>query len=134
LRGASPEYHPDPRGLLTARVALAKNYRSRAELSPEQFLLTASTSEAYSFVLHVLCDPGERILVPAPSYPLFSQLAQVAGVKLVPYRIAYDGAFHTDLATLPTKDEARRQKIKALFCVSPNNPTGNSLRQEELAR
>lgn len=134
LQGAPPEYHPDPRGLLSARVALASSYASRAALAPEQFLLTASTSEAYSFVLHVLCDPGDKILVPAPSYPLFGQLAQIAGVELVPYRIAYDGAFHTDLATLPTREEARRQRIKALFCVSPNNPTGSSLRHDELSR
>lgn len=134
LKSAPPEYRPDPRGLHLARVALTASYKTRAALSPEQFLLTASTSEAYSFVLHVLCDPGDKILVPTPSYPLFGQLAQIAGVELVPYRIAYDGAFHTDLATLPTKEEAGRQKIKALFCVSPNNPTGNSLRKEELTR
>lgn len=134
LLNAPPEYHPDPRGLWEARVALAANYRSRSAVSPDQFLLTASTSEAYSYVLHVLCDPGDRILVPSPSYPLFTQLSQIAGVELVPYRVAYDGAFHTDLSTLPSKEEARRQNIKALFSVSPNNPTGNSLRQEELER
>lgn len=134
LSDAGPDYTPDARGLFAARRALAASYRARASIAPEQLLLTASTSEAYSFVLHVLCNPGDKILVPSPSYPLFAQLAQIAGVELVPYRIAYDGAFHTDLGTLPSKEQVRAQGIKALFAVSPNNPTGNSLRQEELNR
>lgn len=134
LKGAAPDYSPDPRGLKNARLALCENYAPRASITPEQILLTASTSEAYSFALHVLCDPGDRILVPRPSYPLFAQLAQLAGVELVPYRIAYDGAFHTDLATLPTREQVSAQGIKALFAVSPNNPTGNCLRQEDLQR
>lgn len=134
LRDAQPEYSPDPRGQRSARVALAENYARRTSIAPDQLLLTASTSEAYSFVLQILCDPGDKILVPSPSYPLFAQLAQIAGVELVPYRIAYDGAFHTDLGTLPTQERVRAQGVKALFAVSPNNPTGNSLREEELSR
>lgn len=132
--GAPPGYTPDPRGLPSAREALARSYGERKSVDADQFILTASTSEAYSFVLNVLCDPGDRILVPSPSYPLFEQLSQIAGVELVRYRISYDGAFHTDLGSLPTFCQVRTQRIKAIFSVSPNNPTGNSLRKEELER
>ena len=134
LETAAPDYSPDPRGLLRARLALSTHYGKRARVTPDQFLLTASTSEAYSFALHVLCNPGDKILVPSPSYPLFAQLAKIAGVEPVRYRIAYDGAFHTDLGSLPTREQVQAQKIRALFVVSPNNPTGHCLRQEELDR
>jgi aspartate/methionine/tyrosine aminotransferase len=93
-------------------------------------LLTASTSEAYAFLMKLLCDPGDEVLVPAPSYPLFELLAAFESVRLVPYRLAYDGAWHVDL------DSARRavtDRTRAVFMVSPNNPTGSFVKEDELA-
>jgi len=124
-------YRPEPRGNRDARRALVLAYANRAALRAEDLLLTASTSEAYSFLLHALCDPGDAILVPSPSYPLFDQLAHLASVEVVPYRLAYDGAWHIDLSSLPDETQIVRQKIRAVFSVSPNNPTGNMLRRSE---
>jgi alanine-synthesizing transaminase len=134
LSSTPPSYEPDPKGQAAAREALAKSYQKRAPVTSEQFILTASTSEAYSFTLLTLCDPGDSILVPAPSYPLFDQLAQLCGVRLIHYPLDYDGAFHVNLGRLPDAAFVKRQKVKALFCVSPNNPTGNRVTAEELER
>src|SRR5690606_30281452 len=81
-----------------------------------------------------LCDPGDAILVPVPSYPLFDQLAQLCGVRLIRYPLRYDGSFHVDLGSFPDATLAQREKVKAIFCVSPNNPTGNRVSSEELER
>ena len=88
---ASPQamdYDPQPKGLLTAREAVAAYYRREHDvrgLDPEQLVLTTSTSEGYSFVFRLLCNPGDELLVPKPSYPLFEFLADLQDVKLVPY-------------------------------------------------
>lgn len=129
-----PAYVPEARGLPEARRALVHLYERRAPLSEEQIVLTASTSESYFLLLLSLCDPGDAVLVPSPSYPLFSQLAQLSGVRLCFYRIHYDGAFHVDLASLPSRKEVEDQRIRAVFCVSPNNPTGNHLTLREWER
>ena len=91
-------------------------------------MLTASTSEAYAFLFKLLCDAGDAVLVPAPSYPLFEHLAELEGVQAVPYRLEYDGAWHVDV------DSVRRavtSRCKAIVVVSPNNPTGNYLQAPE---
>jgi aspartate/methionine/tyrosine aminotransferase len=119
-------YEPEPFGLPSARETIARMYGVDAS----RVMLTASTSEAYSFLFGLFCDPGDEVLAPAPSYPLFGQLAQIAGVKLVPYRLRYDGAWHVDLESLRA---ARTSRTRAILAVSPNNPTGSSLRREELA-
>jgi aspartate/methionine/tyrosine aminotransferase len=80
-------------------------------------------------LLKLLCDPGDEVLVPAPSYPLFGPLATFEGVTPVPYRLAYDGAWHVDLASLRA---ARTERTRAVFAVSPNNPTGSVVSQAEL--
>jgi len=128
LAAASREpYAPDALGLRSAREALA----SRLGLDADRMLLTASTSEAYAQLLTVLTDPGDAILVPAPSYPLFSALAQLAGVRAVPYALRYDGSWHVDAGSLA---QAVTCGARAVFFVSPNNPTGSFLRQDDLAR
>ena len=117
-------YRPEPFGLLSAREALAR----ATGASAAQVMLTASTSEAYAFLFKLLCDPGDAVLVPAPSYPLFEHLAELEGVQALPYRLAYDGAWHIDL------DDVRRAvtpRARAIVVVSPNNPTGHFLRQSE---
>jgi len=99
---ASLQYRPHPRGLGAAREAVAAYYRQRGgpELDPERILLTASTSEAYSFLFRLLCDPADEVLVGAPSYPLFDFLAAVEDVRLVSYPLIYDHGWHLDLHAL----------------------------------
>src|SRR5713226_7529648 len=91
-------YEPDPRGPLSARLAVAAYYRERGvELNPEQIFLTASTSEAYSYVFRLLADPGDNLLVPRPSYPLLDFLGRLDDLELTPYHLTYDQAWQIDL-------------------------------------
>lgn len=126
-------YRPEPFGSLAARAAVARHFaQSREVTAPalEDVLLTASTSEAYSFSFKLLCDPGDEVLVPAPSYPLFEHLAELEAVRLAPYRLAYDGAWHIDLDSV---QRALTPRTRALIVVSPNNPTGQYLTPAELS-
>ncbi len=134
LSDTEAAYSPEPRGLWEARQTVARLYDSRARITPEQVILTASTSESYSVLLKTLCDPGDAILIPEPSYPLFEHLARLSDVTVHRYKLAYDGAFHVDLSSLPSRQEAERRGIRALFCVSPENPTGHHLTKEEWER
>lgn len=120
-------YAPDCRGLEPARRAIAHLYRRRTRATPEDVRVTASTSEAYSHLLHLLCDPGDAVLVPRPSYPLFDHLAQLAGVRLVSYRLAYDGSWYLDRSSLPSPERLRQLGVRAVVAISPNNPTGSCL-------
>jgi alanine-synthesizing transaminase len=125
---ANPEamhYDPQPRGLLEARQAVCRYYRESHEvfdLDPERLILTTSTSEAYSYVFRLLCNPGDEILVPKPSYPLFEFLADLADVKLVPYPLIYDHGWQIDFDSLYRAATARS---RAVILVHPNNPTGS---------
>lgn len=125
--GCLEPYAPDALGYALAREAIA----ARLGLDPARMLLTASTSEAYAELLSLLTDPGDSILVPAPSYPLFSTLAQLAGVGAVPYALRYDGVWHVDPCSLK---EAAKCGARAVCFVSPNNPTGSYLRRDDLER
>src|SRR5690606_27684952 len=97
---------------------------------PGRIVLTASTSEAYSFLLKLLCDPGDDVLVPAPSYPLLEHLARFESVGVRPYTLTYDGAWFLDLASVRA---AVGPRTRAILVVSPNNPTGNYAKRSELA-
>ena len=125
---ANPEamqYDPQPRGLLAARQAVCRYYREAHEvfdLDAERLVLTTSTSEAYSYVFRLLCNPGDEILVPKPSYPLFEFLADLADVKLVPYPLLYDHGWQIDFDSLYKAATARS---RAVILVHPNNPTGS---------
>jgi aspartate/methionine/tyrosine aminotransferase len=122
-------YMPDPRGSLSAREAIAGYYRGRgAEIRPEDLFLTASTSEAYSFLFKLLCDGGDEVLVPRPSYPLFDFLAALDEVRPLPYLLRFDGAWHLDF---PTLESSLTERTRALVAVHPNNPTGSYLSLEE---
>ena len=123
-------YEPLPFGLPSARRAVAALYARPHAVDPERVVLTASTSEAYSLLFKLLCDPGDAIAVPQPSYPLFDHLASFESVTLVPYHLAYDGAWHIDAESLARAVGAR---TRAILVVSPNNPTGSYLKQSELA-
>jgi aspartate/methionine/tyrosine aminotransferase len=125
---ANPEamhYDPQPRGLLEARRAVCRYYRESHEvfdLDPERLILTTSTSEAYSYVFRLLANPGDEILVPKPSYPLFEFLADLADVKLVPYPLLYDHGWQIDFDSLY---KAATAQSRAVILVHPNNPTGS---------
>jgi alanine-synthesizing transaminase len=119
-------YEPAPFGLGSAREAVAREL----ELDPARVALTASTSEAYAFLFKLLCDPGDEVLVPVPSYPLFEHLARLEGVRAVPYPLVYDGVWHVDLDALRN---AVGPRARAVVTVSPNNPTGSYLKRAELA-
>lgn len=124
-------YQPAPFGLPSARVAVAERFAERGiGVSPERIVLTAGTSEAYGVLFKLLCDPGDELLVAAPSYPLLEHLAAFEAVHLVPYPLGYDGAWHIDLDALR---RARTDRCRALVVVSPNNPTGSYLKRDELA-
>lgn len=122
-------YEPLPFGLPEARAAIAESLGGT--VSPDDVVCTASTSEAYGWLFSLLADPGDTILVPSPSYPLFSFLAAHAAVRLVPYPLRYDGAWHTDLAELG-RIAAAEPRARAVLVVSPNNPTGSVLTAHEL--
>jgi alanine-synthesizing transaminase len=132
---ANPEamrYDPQPRGLPVARDAVCRYYcESHAEhLDVERLVLTTSTSEAYSYVFRLLCNPGDEILVPKPSYPLFAFLADLADVKLVPYPLLYDHGWQIDLDSFYSATTARS---RAVILVHPNNPTGSYVSDGETA-
>ena len=127
----SLQYQPDPKGLRSAREAVAAYYAERpaaATTDPDHIALTTSTSEGYSFVFRLLCDPGDEALVPSPGYPLFELLADVQDVKLIPYLLFYDHGWHLDLHSLRT---AITERTRALLVVHPNNPTGSYVKPEE---
>jgi aspartate/methionine/tyrosine aminotransferase len=124
-------YEPNPRGLLSAREAVSRYYRDRgARVDAEQIFLTSSTSEAYSFLFRLLCDPGDEVLIGQPGYPLFDFLAQLDDVRLVPYELFYDHGWHLDLQALSRRVTAR---TRAIAVVHPNNPTGHFTRGKERA-
>jgi alanine-synthesizing transaminase len=118
-------YEPHPLGLASARAAIAHEIGHDAR----RIALTASTSEAYAVLFKMLCDPGEEILVPAPSYPLLGWLAAFEAVRLAPYPLVYAGRWMVDVAALRA---AVTPRTKAIVVVSPNNPTGSYLGRGEL--
>jgi aspartate/methionine/tyrosine aminotransferase len=130
---ASGVYEPDPSGLASARAAIAAELAGAGTpVAPERLLLTASSSESYAFLFKLLCDPGDAVLVPEPSYPLFEYLARLEGVEPVPYRLAWDGAWHVDVTSLDEALARAAGRARALVAVNPNNPTGSFLKRFEL--
>ncbi|MES2390071.1 MAG: pyridoxal phosphate-dependent aminotransferase [Acidobacteriota bacterium] len=130
-RASAISYEPDPLGMMVAREAVAAYYRDHgADVPMERICLTTSTSEAYSFLFRLLCDPGDEVLIARPSYPLFDYIAQLDDVKLREYPLLYDPgaagddahAWAIDLHALET---AIGPKTRAVIVVHPNNPTGN---------
>lgn len=123
-------YEPSPFGHQPAREAVARDYARRGIIVPsERVILTSSTSDAYSLLFKLLCDPsGDAVLTPAPSYPLFEHLTRLDGVSAVPYLLEYHGRWTLDLGSVESAWTAR---TRAVLAVSPNNPTGSCLSAEE---
>jgi alanine-synthesizing transaminase len=128
----SLSYYPSSKGLPVAREAVAKYYSAREIIVPvEDIILTTSTSEAYSFVFRALCDPGDELLIPEPSYPLFSFLADIHDVKLVGYPLQYDHGWQIDFHALR---QAITFRTRGIIVVNPNNPTGNFCKDGEIEK
>jgi alanine-synthesizing transaminase len=126
------QYEPTPAGLVEARNAVVRYYGSRGvTVEPERILLTASTSEAYGYLFKLLANPGDHVLVPRPSYPLFECLAAMESVALRSYPLSYDGGWAMDLDALAAMVNER---TRAVILVNPNNPTGSFLKRGELQR
>jgi alanine-synthesizing transaminase len=127
---ATLRYDPDPRGLASARRAVASYYAGQGvSVDPDQMLLTTGTSEGYSFLFRLLAGPGDEVLSPLPSYPLFDLLADVNDVKLRPYSLHYGDGWRIDLEHLAG---AITPLTRAIIVVTPNNPTGSLLQRGEL--
>ena len=131
---ASPQamdYDPQPKGLASARAAIAAYYHTVHGIpyfDPEKLILTTSTSEGYSFVFRLLCNPGDELLVPKPSYPLFEFLADLQDVKLIPYPLLYDHGWQMDF---PSLQKLVTKRTRAVIVVHPNNPTGSYVHPHE---
>jgi len=129
------QYSPESKGLRSARESVAAYYEDRpgfgicaGSVDPERIILTAGTSEAYSYIFRLLCEPGDEILFPAPSYPLLEYLAALSDVRLVPYPLFYDHGWHMDLSALRA---ALTPRSRAVLVVHPNNPTGSFVMPKE---
>jgi aspartate/methionine/tyrosine aminotransferase len=153
-------YAPESKGRPDARSAVAEYYRGRAgfagagspgkgvdmsgksadvpgkgtrtepAVDPERIILLSGTSEGYSHLFRLLCEPGDEILVPAPSYPLFEFLADLNDVRLTTYPLLYDHGWHLDLHSLR---QAMTTRVRAVMVVHPNNPTGSFVKSGEAA-
>ena len=125
-------YDPDPRGMLLAREAVSRYYAARGvHADPSRMILAPSTSEAYTYLFKLLMNPGDEVLVPRPSYPLFEYLATIESVAVRQYPLRYDGAWHIDFAAL---EAAAGPRTRAIALVNPNNPTGSYMKKDEWSR
>ena len=128
-RPESLVYEADPHGMLSAREAVCRYYAGLgARVEPGKLFLTPSTSEAYSYLFRLLCDPGDEVLIAQPSYPLFDFLAQLDGVRLTPFPLFYDHGWHLDAEALR---RAITPRTRAIAVVHPNNPTGHFTKPAE---
>jgi alanine-synthesizing transaminase len=126
------KYEPDAKGLQVARGAVAAYYSEVGTgVNVPDVVLCSSTSEAYSFSFRALCNPGDEILVPAPSYPLFDFLAEIEDVRLERYALVYDHGWQIDFHAL---EEAITSRTRGVIVVNPNNPTGQFAKPTEIAR
>ena len=125
-------YAPDPLGLPVARQAVADDFARRGlAVPPDRIVLTAITRDGYSLLFKLLCAPGDQVLVPRPSYPLFEHLTRLDVVESVPYDLEYHGRWTIDFAGL---ERAFTSRTRAVLLVSPNNPTGSVVSPLEIDR
>ncbi len=126
------DYRPDPRGLLEARIAIADYYATQGWMvDPEQIILTSGTSESLGYIFTMLSRPGDKFMIPQPSYPLLQEVAKVTRVELIPYLLEETCAWSPKLTWL---DAAPAADLRGVVIVSPNNPTGAVMQLEEIKR
>lgn len=126
---AALNYSPQPFGLMSAREAAAREFaRLAAPISADRIVLTASTSEAYSLLFKLLCNSGDEVLIPQPSYPLFELLSRLDDVNAVPYRLQEHAHWSIDRESV---ERAMTSKTRAILVVSPNNPTGSMISADD---
>jgi alanine-synthesizing transaminase len=126
-------YAPQALGLPGARLAVSQDFLRRGvDVPAERVVVTASTSEAYSLLFKLLCDPGDAVLVPRPSYPLVEHLTDLEGIAAAPYMLEFHGRWSIDLDAIRRACDDPTRKIRAIVLISPNNPTGSVLAGSEL--
>ncbi|MDP2207403.1 MAG: pyridoxal phosphate-dependent aminotransferase [Bacteroidota bacterium] len=122
-------YEPDPKGLLDTRLAVSGYYKQKGvDVNPESIVITSGSSEAYSYILKLIAEVDDEVLVPVPSYPLLSIISQLNDVVLKHYRLVYDGEWHIDFDSITS---AITKKTKAILVIHPNNPTGSYVKKYE---
>ena len=130
-RSDPARYEPAALGLPAARAAVAAEYAAAGTaVDPARVAITASSSESCSFLFKLLCDPGDAVLIPEPSYPLHDYLVRLEGVVPIGYRLAFDGVWSVDFASVEqalADARARGARPRAIVVVNPNNPTGGFL-------
>ena len=124
------DYDPQPLGMWSARAAVASDFRRRGiVISADRVALTSSTSEAYALLFKLLCDAGDAVMIPHPSYPLFEHLTSLESVAAIPYALEYHGEWRIDVDSIV---HAATDRVRAIMIVSPNNPTGSFLHRDDL--
>lgn len=124
-------YDPAALGISAARDAIAADYRRRQlSVAADRIVIAASTSDAYSLLFKLLCDPGDCVLVPRPSYPLFEHLTRLDAVDVSPYDLEYHGRWHISLDSMA---RAITPRTRAVLLVSPHNPTGSMATADDLS-
>ncbi|MGK0540127.1 pyridoxal phosphate-dependent aminotransferase [Propionimicrobium lymphophilum] len=132
-KSAQESYDADPRGSLTARSQLAEFIAANQNRSVDtnNLHLLSSTSQGYSWLIKLLCDPGDAVLAPRPGYPLISNLAALECAEVLDYTMHWDGSWWIDTAQLETLAAENQERLKALIAINPNNPTGSYLAKDE---
>lgn len=127
-------YEANPRGPKAARESLAGflGDQSGRAVDPERLYLLSSTSEAYSWLIKLLCDAGDAVLAPKPGYPLIESIAGLECVHAIEYQLHYDGAWYIEPADIAAiLDSPEGERVRALVLINPNNPTGSYVKENE---
>ena len=136
----SESYAANPRGPIESRKLLADfinkrdnrtNTSTPSKLNPDQLYVLSSTSQAYAWLMMLLCDAGDAVIGPTPGYPLIESIARLQCVNAIPYPLHYDGSWTIDLPRVKELVENKSLRIKALVLINPNNPTGSYVKSEE---
>ena len=136
----SERYAANPRGPIESRKLLADFINKRdnrtntsvpSTLNPDQLYVLSSTSQAYAWLMMLLCDAGDAVIGPTPGYPLIESIARLQCVNAIPYPLHYDGSWTIDLPRVKELIENKSLRIKALVLINPNNPTGSYVKSEE---
>lgn len=136
----SGRYTADPRGPKEIRDILSNFINKRdnrteksvpPKLNPDQLYVLSSTSQAYAWLMMLLCDAGDAVMGPTPGYPLIESIARLQCVNAIPYPLHYDGSWTIDIARVRELLEDASLRIKALVLINPNNPSGSYVKPEE---